>query len=517
MTTDGKKATGRVSLVGAGPGDPGLLTLRGARLLSEADVVVYDHLIAGEILSHVREGATLRYAGKEGGRHTLSQDEINRIIVEEARAGKRVVRLKGGDPFVFGRGGEEAEQLARAGIPFEVVPGVSSGSAVPAYAGIPVTHRGRASMVVFVTGHEDPTKGDESVDWEWLARFTGTIVVLMGVKRIRENVDALIAGGKSPDTPCAVISHGTTPSQRKVACALSEAAALVEREGVTPPAVMVIGEVVPLAQELGWFERLPLFGKRVVVTRARHQAGGLSARLLDLGATPIELPTIEIVPAADTDEPAAAVRSVSAYDIVVFTSPNGVDAFFREVAGAGKDARVLGGATVAAMGPGTAEALGAHGIVPDIVPDRYIAEALAEKIIEAGVGNKNVLLFRAEGARDVLPRLLTEAGAAVMDVGAYRSAVPDVSDEAFKTTFSGADIVTFASGSAAKNLKEMIDAKRRGGAVDFSSIALPPAASIGPITTDAAREAGFEVVCEADEHTIDGLVVGLIDYFAKEK
>ena len=515
MAETHNKKTGLVFLVGAGPGDPGLVTLSAVRAMETADVVIYDHLVDEAILAHVRQDARMIYAGKEGGRHTLSQDEINRLIVTHAKAGSRVVRLKGGDPFIFGRGGEEALVLAAEHIPFEVVPGVTSASAVPAYAGIPVTHRGKASMVVFVTGHEDPTKDEDSVDWAYLAGFSGTIVVLMGVKRIEENVNALIAGGKSPDTPSALISRGTTPAQKSVRAQLSKIADAAREAGITAPAVLVVGEVADLIEDLAWFERLPLFGRRIVVTRAEHQAAELSDRLRALGALPIGLASITIAPPQDEAATGRAASSVSAYDIVVFTSPNGVDAFFEQLRRLGRDSRILGGVTVAAMGPGTALALGRQGIVPDIVPDRFIAEDLARAIIDTGVEGKNILLFRAEGARDVLPRLLTGAGAAVEDVGAYRAAKSDVSDEQFSRTFSDADLVVFTSGSTATNLGSIIEEKRRGGSIDFSAITIPPAVSIGPVTTKAAREAGFTVAAEAVEYTIDGVVKALIDYYSE--
>jgi uroporphyrinogen III methyltransferase/synthase len=512
-----QKKIGKVYLVGAGPGDPGLLTLKAARVLSEADAVVFDHLVDERILSHARHGTRRIYAGKEGGRHTLGQDEINRLIVETARAGDTVVRLKGGDPFIFGRGGEEALELVRAGIPFEVVPGVSSASAVPAYAGIPVTHRGISSMVVFVTGHEDPTKDAGSIDWEYLARFEGTIVILMGVKRIGNNAQALISGGKSPLTPCAVISWGTTPAQKGVSATLGEIAREVERNNIGAPAVMVVGEVASLRDRLAWFEKLPLFGRRIVVTRSEHQKDGLSRMLRDLGARPVELPTIKIVPPEDQEPITMAIRSLSAYDLIVFTSPNGVAAFFGHLTADRRDGRALGGLRVAAMGPGTSESLEDHGIVPDIVPDRYIAEALAQKIIDSGIGGKNILLFRAEGARDVLPRLLGGAGGQVTDVTAYRSTTPEITDEAFVDAFLNADMVTFTSGSTAGNLRTIIDLKRSSGRINMGAITVPPGATIGPITTKAAREAGFEVACEASEHTMKGLVDALITHFLEKR
>ncbi len=514
MIRSDDKKIGTVYLVGAGPGDPGLVTVKAVQVMGGADVVVYDHLVEDAILSHVRPGAQMIYAGKQGGRHTLSQDEINNLIVTQAKAGRRVVRLKGGDPFIFGRGGEEALALAAERIPFEVVPGVTSAAAVPAYAGIPVTHRGYASMVVFVTGHEDPTKDGDSVDWGSLAGFSGTIVVLMGVKRIEENVKALIEGGKSPNTPCALISRGTTPAQKSVRAPLSGIADAARKKGVTAPAILVVGEVADLMESLAWYERLPLFGRRIVVTRAAHQAAELSDRLRALGALPIQLPTIAIGPPADEEAAKGALSSLSAYDIVTFTSPNGVRAFFEGLAREGRDSRALGGLTVAAMGPGTALTLKGYGITADIVPDRFIAEALAEAIIAAGAEGKNILLFRAEGARDILPRLLREAGAAVTDAGAYRSIPADISDGEISRAFDGADLMVFTSASTASNLGAILAEKRKKGGVDFSARAVPPAVCLGPITTEAATKAGFSVEAEADEYTIEGLVSALINYYS---
>ncbi|MBN1572068.1 MAG: uroporphyrinogen-III C-methyltransferase [Deltaproteobacteria bacterium] len=504
---------GVVYFVGAGPGDPGLLTLKGAWALAGADVVIYDYLVNKEILSHTRKDAELVYVGKMGGKASMSQKEINDLIVKEAKKGQFVVRLKGGDPFVFGRGGEEAMALTAKEIDYEVIPGVTSATAVPAYAGIPVTHREYASAVAFVTGHEDPTKDDTSVDWEYLSRFPGTIVILMGIMRIRENVDALISGGMDPDTPAGVISWGTTPRQRSVLGDLEEIADIVEEEGIEAPAVMVVGEVVDLAEGLSWFEHQPLFGKKIVVTRARDQAFELTDHLKSLGAEPALLPTIEIVP-PQSDEPIIeAIRNLKDYDVVVFTSPNGARTFFQYLDGENLDGRSLAGIEVAVMGPGTARALHEFGILADIMPDDYIAEALAEAIIEAKGGElsgKKMLLFRAEGARKVLPEFLIGAGAEVDDVPAYRTVCPDISRDEMMEALEGADLVTFTSGSTAKNFRELVD---KNGILDEADFTIPPAASIGPITTEAAEGAGLKVAVEALDHTVFGLVGSIMEYF----
>ncbi len=508
-----KGFSGVVYFVGAGPGDPGLLTLKGAWALASADVVIYDYLVAKEILSHAGEDTELIYVGKMGGKASMPQKEINDLIVKKAKEGKFVVRLKGGDPFVFGRGGEEAMALTAKEIDYEVIPGVTSATAVPAYAGIPVTHREYASAVAFVTGHEDPTKEETSVDWEYLSRFPGTIVILMGIMRIRENADALISGGMDPDTPAGVISWGTTPRQRSVFGDLEEIADIVEEEGIEAPAVMVVGEVVDLAEGLSWFEYQPLFGKKIVVTRTKKQAFELSDHLKSLGAEPVSLPTIEIVPPQSDGAIIEAIKNLKDYDIIVFTSPNGVGTFFEYLDGENLDGRSLGGIDVAVMGAGTARALQEFGILADIMPDDYIAEALAEAIIEAGEGDlsgSRVLLFRAEGARKVLPELLTGAGAEVDDVTAYRAVCPEISKDEVVEALDGADLITFTSGSTAKNFKELIE---KHGILDEADFTIPPAASIGPITTEVAEGVGLKVAAEALDHTVFGLVGTIMEYF----
>lgn len=501
-----------VYLVGAGPGDPGLLTLRGAWCLGRADVVIYDNLVDRGILDHAPETAELIFAGKEGGRHYMTQDDINALLVQKAREADVVVRLKGGDPFIFGRGGEEALVLAREGISFEVVPGVSATAAVPAYAGIPVTHRGLASQVAFITGHEDPTKPESDVDWEYLAGFPGTLVVLMGVKRLRENTAGLMAGGLSPDTPASVISRGATPRQCGVFGTLETISDLVTEHGITAPAVLVVGAVASLREHLSWYDRLPLFGRRIVVTRANHQAGELCEMLRRLGAEPVELPSIEIAPPEDIRGAERAVAAATDYDLVVFTSPNGVRAFFSILERQEKDSRILGRSIVAAMGPGTATALREYGIVPDVMPDEFIAEELAETIIDrvpGGLSNKKVLLFRAQTARPVLPDRLAAAGAVVDDVAAYQAIRPEVSRREILEIIAGADFLTFTSGSTATNLGEMF---RINTIWDDESVVVPQAVSIGPVTSDAARRAGFHVAAEASEYTIPGLVRALIHH-----
>ena len=366
-----------VYLVGAGPGDPGLVTVRALELVASADLILYDRLIPDGLLRGAKPDAELVYVGKRPGEPTIEQPEIERRMVEAAKAGRSVVRLKGGDPFVFGRGGEEGEALAAAGVPFEVVPGVTAGVAAPAYAGIPVTHREEASAVAFVTGHEDPEKPESALDWDALAAFPGTLVLYMGIKRLAENAAALIAAGRDPKQPAAAIERGTMAGQRTVTATLGDLADAVERERIGAPAVIVVGPVVARRQALAWLERRPLFGRRVVVTRARAQASGLASSLRGLGAEVVELPAIRIEPRIDSDEVRKAVNDLYSYALVCLTSPNGVRLLFDAMAEAGLDARALANATVAAIGPGTEAELAAHGIRADVVPEQYVAEALA--------------------------------------------------------------------------------------------------------------------------------------------
>ena len=363
--------SGIVYLVGAGPGDPGLMTRRSLELIASADAILYDRLIPPGALDGARRDAELRYVGKEPGAAALSQEETNALLVELGRAGKRVVRLKGGDPFVFGRGGEEAEALAAAGVAFEVVPGVTAGVAAPAYAGIPVTHRDAASAVAFVTGHEDPSKPDSALDWEALARFPGTLVFYMGVKRLPLIAERLTAAGRDPGEGAAVIERGTYPGQRAVVDTLGGIAARVEAEEIRAPAITVVGAVAELRDTLAWLERRPLHGEVVAVTRARAQASGLADRVRGLGAEVVETPAIRIEPRPMEGEVRAAIDRIREYALVCFTSPNGVHLFFDALTG---DSRLLSGATVAAIGPGTAAALVQHGIRADVVPERFVAE-----------------------------------------------------------------------------------------------------------------------------------------------
>ncbi|HEX3737836.1 MAG TPA: uroporphyrinogen-III C-methyltransferase [Solirubrobacterales bacterium] len=491
---------GVVYLVGAGPGDPGLMTRRSLELIAAADAIYYDRLIPPGALDGAREDAELIYVGKQPGVPSVPQEEIGERLIEAARAGRSVVRLKGGDPFVFGRGGEEGEALREAGVEFEVVPGVTAGVAATAYAGIPVTHRDDASAVAFVTGHEDPEKVETALDWDALAAFPGTLVFYMGVKRLGENAAALIAAGRDPGQAAAAVERGTWPGQRTVSATLGTIAATVEREGVGAPALIVIGPVAARREALAWLERRPLHGRTVVVTRARAQASGLAATLRSLGATVVELPAIRIESRIGSEEVRAMAAAIGEYDLVCLTSPNGVDLLFEALAEAGHDARALAGVTVAAIGPGTARALAAHGIAADVVPERFVAEALVEALVDVEVEGRRVLVARAAGARDVLPDALRERGGKI-DVVALYETVREAPDDDAVAAAQDADYVTFTSSSTVRNLTEALGDR------------FPAAArivSIGPVTSRSVREAGLEVAVEADRHDVDGLLTALL-------
>jgi uroporphyrinogen III methyltransferase / synthase len=487
-----------VYLVGAGPGDPGLMTARALELIAAADVIVYDRLIPDGALSGAREDAELIYAGKEGGGSSMPQPEITRLLVDRGSSGASVVRLKGGDPFVFGRGGEEAAALRSAGVGFEVVPGVTAGVAGPAYAGMPVTHRGVASAVAFVTGHEDPSKDESAIDWRALATFPGTLVFYMGVRQLGAIAEELTAAGRDAGEPAAVVERGTLPDQRVVTGRLDTIAAAAASEGVRAPALIVVGPVVALGEDLAWFsssgEEWPLAGVTVAVTRARAQAGGLAGRLRSLGAAVVEAPAITIVA---LDGPPL---SVAGYDLICLTSPNGVRLLFDRLVGAGLDARALAGARVAAIGPGTAAALRSYGVVADVVPpERFVAEGLVEALADVPV--TRALVARAATARDVLVDALRERGAEVDVVALYETVAAPLS-EAQVAAVVAADYVTFTSSSTVRFLISSLggDGAALGGRL----------VSIGPVTSTTLREHGLVPDVEAVRHDIDGLVDALV-------
>ncbi len=480
-----------VFLVGAGPGDPGLMTARALELIATADVIVHDRLIPGGALDGARPDAELVYVGKEGGGPSVSQEDIGAVLVAHGRAGRDVVRLKGGDPFVFGRGGEEAELLRDAGVAFEVVPGVTAGVAAPAYAGIPVTHRDAASAVAFVTGHEDPAKPESALDWPALARFPGTLVFYMGVRQLGAIAARLIEGGRAASEPAAVIERGTLPGQRVVTGTAATIADVAAAAAIRAPAISVFGQVAALRERLAWFEARPLAGRTVAVTRARAQASGLAARLRALGADTVEAPAIRIVPLG------GPAPDIGGYDLVCLTSPNGVRLLFDRLAAAGHDARVFAGVRVAAIGPGTAAALRERGLIADVVPERFVAEGLVEALADVPV--TRALVARAAEARDVLPDALRGRGAEV-DVVALYETVAEPMSERQKSAVAGADYVTFTSSSTVRFFFESVG----DGVSDGTRLV-----SIGPVTSQALREHGREPDVEAGRHDIDGLVEAL--------
>jgi uroporphyrinogen III methyltransferase/synthase len=476
------------------------MTARSLALIGSADAIYYDRLIPPGALDGAQEDAELVYVGKAPGKPSVPQEEIGERLIKAARAGKSVVRLKGGDPFVFGRGGEEGEALREAGVEFELVPGITAGVAASAYAGIPVTHRDDASAVAFITGHEDPEKEESALDWDALARFPGTLVFYMGVKRLGDNATALIAAGRNADEPAAAVERGTMEGQRTVVATLGTLAEAVEREKVKAPALIVVGSVVARRESLSWLERRPLYGRRVVVTRARAQASGLAKTLRNLGAEVVELPAIRIEPTIESDAVKQAVARIGDYSLIVLTSPNGVRLLFEAMQNAGLDARALSSTTVAAIGPGTARALAKCGIAADIVPERFVAESLVESLAAVEVSGKRVLVARAADARDVIPEHLEGRGAEVDVVALYKTVREQPSPEATEAA-QAADYVTFTSSSTVRNLTEALGERFPNDA---------RIVSIGPVTSEAVTDAGLRVDVEAERHDIDGLVVALL-------
>lgn len=502
---------GKVYLVGAGPGDPKLLTLRGKECLQQADVVLYDYLANPVLLDHVPAQAERIYVGRRGRGRYERQEEINRLMIEKAKAGKVVVRLKGGDPFVFGRGGEEAEAVAAAGLSFEVVPGVTSALAVPAYAGIPVTHRTLASTVAFITGQEDPGKQAATVEWPRLASGNGTLVFLMGMKNLPAIVEHLRSEGKPIDTPIALIRWGTRSSQRTVVGTLGDIVRKAEEAELEPPTVIVVGEVVRLRDQLNWFETRPLFGKRILVTRPREQAHELSSLLADYGADPIECPTIQVVPPESWQELDDAIANLGQYQWVVFTSVNGVRPFIRRLHHHHRDARALAGLKVACIGPRTAQELEAHGLRADLIPREFQAEGLIEAMSAAGMTGQRVLIPRAAEAREILPEQLRVHGAEVRVVTAYRTVPSAVEMDRLKDMLRRQDIhvMTFTSSSTVRNFCALFDSAEELKKLTESAAV----ACIGPITAQTAREHGLSVTILAGQNTIPALVEAIVQHF----
>ncbi|MCA1960276.1 MAG: uroporphyrinogen-III C-methyltransferase [Desulfomonile sp.] len=505
---------GTVFLVGAGPGDPGLITVKGLEIIRTADVIIYDYLASPELLQEARADAELVYVGKKGSDHTFEQEEINELLVQTARAGKNVARLKGGDPYVFGRGGEEAEELVRAGVPFEVVPGVTSAVAAPAYAGIPVTHRDHASMVTFITGHESATKEGSSRDWEVLARNPGTLVFLMGVKNLPEISASLITHGKAPDTPAALIRWGTTPDQVSVISTLEKIPATAKVHGVKPPAVLVVGSVVSLRDTLGWFQRKPLFGKRILITRSRSQSRGMADRIAAAGGRPILFPAISLEPPEDFGPLDSCIGRIDEYDWVIFTSVNGVERFFQRYFALGRDIRDMAGPRIGSIGPVTAGALRKLGLRVDLLAKEFRAEGILDQLQIEGVSGKRFLIPRAEKAREILPEQIQSMGGLVDLVPVYRTVPPRdgrIDEVRAMLKERRLDAVTFTSSSTVTHFVEMLGAADIGNLTEGIIMA-----SIGPITSSTMRESGLPVHIEAAEYTVDGLVRAIVGYYREQ-
>lgn len=502
---------GIVYLIGAGPGDTGLMTIKGKEVLGRSDVVVYDYLVNPKLLALARADAEIIYVGKKAGRKERSQSEINRLLIARALRGKTVARLKGGDPFIFGRGGEEAEALSAKGIPFEIIPGVTSASAVPAYAGIPLTHRDVTSSFTVVTGHEDPGKKRSNIPWDALSRI-GTVVFLMGVRNIGKNMRRLIEHGKSHLTPAAVITWGTYPAQVTATGTVGTIERVVKkRKDIASPAIVVIGDVVNLRGAIDWYERKPLFGRKILVTRAREQAGEFAALLEAEGAEVIEFPVIEITPPRSFGAIDEAVSKVRSYDWIVFTSVNGVTKFFERLARSGKDLRELYGIRIAAIGEITAGEIEKRGIHVDLRPAEFRAEGLIDAFGKEGMRGKRVLIPRAKEARDVLPSTLREMGAAVDVVPAYETKKPGRSASSVIRRMLDAgeiDAVTFTSSSTVRNFLAIFPG--------FKPVRGKPAlACIGPVTEKTLRDSGLRAAITSDEYTVEKLARAIAGHFVK--
>jgi uroporphyrinogen III methyltransferase/synthase len=507
-------AVGHITLVGAGPGDPGLITVKGLAALREADVIVYDKLANPRLLAHARPGAELIDVGKTAGTHPVPQDEITQLLVRKAQDGRRVARLKGGDPFIFGRGQEELDAALAAGVAFSVVPGVTAAAGASAYAGLPLTVRAVSTSVTLVTGHEDPDKPESQVDWKALAKAGGTLVVYMGIGRLMHITSALMEGGMSPDMPAAVVRKATLPEQKTVSATLSKITDVVEEEGIKPPALLIVGEIARPDKQLAWFERLPLFGTRIVVTRSRAQASTLVSALEERGAGVLELPTIRITAPQDAAPLDEAIRGLGRYDYAIFTSTNTVDVFRARMRDLGLDARAFATVRVASIGQATAERLLELGLRADVVGMPFTAEGLLDALAPEEMSGRRVLLPRAQEARDVLPEGLRSRGATVDVVEAYRTVLPDDTDAECARVFDAidrgeVDFITFTSSSTVSNLVQLAGERR------IAAARFVPAAVIGPITAATARDAGFSIAVASLAHTIPALAEAIVA-FAKD-
>jgi len=507
------RTTGIVYLVGAGPGDPELITLRGVECLQKAQVVVYDYLANEQLLNHAPRDAERIYAGKIGGRHNQDQEEINQLLVTLALEGKIVVRLKGGDPFVFGRGGEECEALSLAGVPFQVVPGVTAAVGAAAYAGIPLTHRDFTASVAFVTGQEGKDKNESSIDWDRLSLGSGTVVFYMGITSLRRNMQRMTEHGRSPLTPVALVRWATTAGQQVLTGTIADIADKAEGAGFKPPAVTIVGEVVSLRERLRWFDNRPLSGRRIIVTRAADQAGEFSDMMTRRGATVLECPTINLVEPSSWDELDAAIGELDDFNWLVLTSVNAVRFFFQRLNSLGFDARALGTCKVCAVGPKTAEAISVHGIRPDLVPLDYKAEAIVSEFAKLDLAGKRVLFPRADRAREIIPRQLKQMGAYVSDPVIYRNILPErlCPETLLSLEKRCIDCVTFTSSSTVLNMAELLGADLLADMLKGVAVA-----SIGPVTSKTCRDLGLKVDIQPNEFTLSALSDAIQHYYANK-
>ena len=509
------KKSGKVYLVGAGPGDPGLITVRGKKLIERAEVVVYDYLASKKLLKHAPASAELIYVGKKGGvKHTHTQEEINQMLVDHALAGKTVVRLKGGDPFIFGRGGEEVEKLYEAGAPFEVVPGVTSATAAATYAGIPITHRDYTASVAFVTGHEDPTKENSNIDWSKLSTGAGTLVIYMGIKNLPIIVENLVKYGRDPKTPVAVVRWASTPEQHSVVGTLETITQVVADAKVKPPALIIVGEVVKLRDSIDWFEKRPLFSKKIIVTRTREQASDLVAGLEEFGANCLEYSTINIKPVDSYEILDGELERLKEYHWILFTSLNGVKYFFERLYFKGMDARDLKGSDLAVVGKSTADLLLRYGLNADLIPSTFTGEGLAESLLDQGVEGRNILIPRALHGRKILPETLRGAGAQVTVAPVYENCPAEGDKETLRGELEngGVEMITFTSSSTVRNFLAMLDVENQEELQQI--LAGIKIAAIGPITAKTVTDNGLQVDIQPEEFTIPGLIQSIVEYYS---
>lgn len=512
-----KSQIGKVYLVGAGPGDPGLLTLRGKYLLERAEVVIFDYLANTRLLDYVPPEATRIYAGKKGGGlHAFTQDQINHLLIRHALQGKTVVRLKGGDPFIFGRGAEEIEDLVSEDIPFEVVPGVTSATAAATYAGIPITHRSYTASVAFVTGHEDPNKKKSNIQWDKLATGAGTIIIYMGIKNLPIITKKLIDNGRSPETPVAVVRWASTPIQHSVEGTLETITNVVREADIKPPALIIVGEVVKLRNTIDWFEKRPLFGRRIIVTRTRDQASELVAQLEEHGADCLEYSTINIEPVSDYSILDIELERIDSLDWILFTSLNAVTYFFKRLDKLALDSRHLNNIKIGVVGKATADALRAYGLRADLLPQIFTGEGLAQALIEKGMARKNILLPRAMKAGETLPEMLQKAGANVTIAPVYQNVPPKGRQERLREDLASGTIsmITFTSSSTVKNFLTMVGAESEDEMQSFmQGIKI---AAIGPVTAETVRENGLKVDVQPESYTIPDMVESILQYYKKK-